>query len=63
MHLNRADPVMSHPHFWLGYITIGQTESLFPGNEIYFFGTIIVIALLLIIDQVRKKMASRKQTS
>jgi CHAT domain-containing protein len=63
MHLNRADPVMSHPHFWLGYITIGQTESLFPGNEIYFFGTIIVIALLLIIDQVRKKLARRKQTS
>ncbi len=63
LHLMRADPVTSHPHFWLGYITIGQTESLFPGNEIYFFGSIIVIALLLIIDQVRKKLARNNQAS
>jgi CHAT domain-containing protein len=62
-HIQNADPLMSHPHFWLGYITIGQTEPLFSGNEIYFFGTLILIAFLLIADHFRKKLIRARRTS
>lgn len=62
-HIQNADPLMSHPHFWLGYITIGQTEPLFSGNEIYFFGTLILIVILLIADHFRKKLIRVKRTS
>jgi CHAT domain-containing protein len=62
-HIQNSDPLMSHPHFWLGYITIGQTEPLFSGNEIYFFGTLILIVILLIADTFRKKLIRTKRTS
>lgn len=62
-HIQNADPLMSHPHFWLGYITIGQTEPLFSGNEIYFFGTLILIVILLIADHFRKKLIRTRRTS
>lgn len=62
-HIQNADPLMSHPHFWLGYITIGETEPLFSGNEIYFFGTLILIAFLLIADHFRKKLIRARRTS
>lgn len=58
-HIRNADPLMSHPHFWLGYISIGDTDPLFSGNEYYFFGTLLLIAILLIIDQWKKKLARK----
>lgn len=62
-HIQNADPLMGHPHFWLGYITIGQTEPLFSGNEVYFFGTLFLIVILLIADHYRKKLIRARRTS
>jgi len=62
-HIQNADPFMSHPHFWMGYITIGQSDPLFSGNEIYFFGTLIVIIALMIADHFKKKLARSRRTS
>lgn len=58
-HIRNADPLMSHPHFWLGYISIGNTAPLFSGNEYYFFGTLLLITILLILDQWKKKLARK----
>lgn len=59
-HIQEADPLKAHPHFWLGYITIGKTDPLFMGNEVYFFGIIVLFFLLLFADQLYKKLARKK---
>lgn len=59
-HIQEADPLKAHPHFWLGYITIGKTDPLFMGNEVYFFGVIVLFFLLLFADQLYKKLARKK---
>jgi CHAT domain-containing protein len=53
-HIRKADPLMSHPHFWLAYIAIGETEPLYTGKEVYIFGIILVIILILVVWQVKK---------
>jgi CHAT domain-containing protein len=53
--LKKADPLSSHPHFWLGMIMIGNPEPLFHGVG---KNIVIILALLLgilTIDLVRKK--------
>jgi hypothetical protein len=60
-YLAAADPLMSHPHFWLGYISIGQSEPLYSGNVVYFFITLFVIIILVAADLLKKRMARRSQ--
>lgn len=60
-HIRNSDPFMSHPHFWMGYITIGRSDPLFSGNEVYFFSTIFLIALMMVADHLRKKMTRSRR--
>jgi CHAT domain-containing protein len=60
MYLKEADPLTSHPHFWLGMIVIGNPEPLFHGYEKYFLIAIGILLLILTIDLVRKKPAGKK---
>ena len=46
-HLNNSDPLTAHPHFWLGYVNIGNPEPLYTSRDFYFV-IFLFIALLLI---------------
>lgn len=63
LHISQADPLMSHPHFWLGYISIGNTDPLFPGYKLYFFVLLVFIMAVFIADMIRKKVVRKKQTT
>lgn len=54
-HLNRADQLTAHPHFWLGYVTIGNAEPLYTSKDTYFVIFLFVAALLVFIDWQRRR--------
>jgi len=58
-YLKEADPMTSHPHLWMGMITIGNPEPLFHGKEKYFLILIVIILFYLAFDLIRKKPAGK----
>lgn len=58
-YLREADPLTSHPHLWMGMITIGNPESLFHGKEKFFLLVVGIIILYLAFDLIRKNPAGR----
>jgi CHAT domain-containing protein/tetratricopeptide (TPR) repeat protein len=66
-HLENSDPLMAHPHFWLGYVNIGDPEAIKNSKDFYFIILIFVFALLLSSDwyfrRKRRKNRSQQQVS
>jgi CHAT domain-containing protein len=54
-HIENADPLKAHPHYWLGYVAVGNAEALFVSRDIYFVAILFVLILLFIIDQQYRK--------
>jgi len=54
-HLESSDPLTSHPHYWLGYVNIGNPESLKSGTNKYFVLFLILIGLFLAGDWYRRR--------
>lgn len=55
-YLKSSDPLMSHPHYWLGYVNIGNPDALYTNKEIYFIIFLFVVALFLFADwYIRKR--------
>ena len=48
-HLENSDPLTAHPHFWLGYVNIGNPEPLYTSKDVYFV-IFLFIALLLVLS-------------
>ncbi|VAW20303.1 hypothetical protein MNBD_BACTEROID01-1187, partial [hydrothermal vent metagenome] len=59
-HLENADPLKAHPHFWLGYVTIGNTDAMYTSNDMYFFLIIVVIFIAVVIDQIIRHKKTRR---
>ncbi len=59
-HLENADPLKAHPHFWLGYVTIGNTDAMYTSNDMYFFLIIVVIFIAVVIDQIIRHKKTRQ---
>lgn len=60
-HIKEADPLKAHPHYWLGYVNIGNSEPLYGSKDIYFILVIVFALVLVVIDQiVRNKRKGRK---
>lgn len=51
-YLENANPRLAHPHYWLGYVSIGTTEPLFRSYDFYFFGLLILALAGLAADQI-----------
>jgi CHAT domain-containing protein len=49
-HLSNSDPLTAHPHFWLGYVNIGNPEPLYTSKNIYFILLLILATLLVFSD-------------
>jgi CHAT domain-containing protein len=55
-HIESADPLKAHPHFWLAYVAVGNTSPLFFGKDFYLMGALVLIFVALIIaDQIRRR--------
>jgi len=48
-HLKNSDPLTAHPHFWLGYVNIGNPEPLYANRNIYLI-IILILAIVLVIS-------------
>ena len=61
-YITQADPLKSHPYFWLGYVSIGKQTPLFKSKAGYFVGLIIFVILAIVLEKwyfKRKKRISR----
>jgi len=54
-HLESSDPLTSHPHYWLGYVNIGNPEPLKSGKSKYLVLILILIGLFLAGDWYRRR--------
>lgn len=60
-HLKSSDPLTAHPHYWLGYVSIGDPEPLFSGKDFYFVLVIIIVVALFVADwYIRKNKRAKK---
>jgi CHAT domain-containing protein/Flp pilus assembly protein TadD len=59
-YLENANPRMAHPHYWLGYVSIGNSAPLFRSHDYYFFGLLILVIIGILIDQIIRVRKSRK---
>ena len=59
-HISEADPLKAHPHYWLGYVSIGNTDPMFTSNDFYFFAGILLILLAVLADQLYRNKKARK---
>ncbi len=63
-YLENANPRMAHPHYWLGYVSIGSATPLFRSYDYYFFGLLVLAFAGITIDQfIRLKKARKKRIS
>ncbi len=61
LHIENADPLKSHPHYWLGYVAVGNSEPLFVTKDLYFVVVIFGVLLLLLVDQVLRRRRNSKK--
>lgn len=59
-HLESSDPLTAHPHYWLGYVNIGNPEALYTSKDIYFILFLVVVILFVSIDWYYRKKKPRK---
>ncbi len=60
-YLENANPRTAHPHYWLGYVSIGDNTPLFRSYDLYFFGLLIAAITAIIIDQILRALKARKK--
>jgi CHAT domain-containing protein len=58
-HLESSDPLTSHPHYWLGYVNIGNPEPLKSSANKYFVLILVLIGLFLSGDWYRRKIQKK----
>lgn len=59
-HLELSDPLMAHPHYWLGYVSIGNQEPLYLSKDVYFIIFLFIAIIGVFVDRYyRKKKAHR----
>lgn len=63
-YLENSNSRRAHPHYWLGYINIGDNSPLYKSYDFYFFSLLILALIGISIDQtIRIKKARKKRAS
>ena len=63
-YLENAGSRMAHPHYWLGFVSIGDESPIYKSYDFYFFIALILALTGVGIDQIiRIKKARRKRAS
>jgi CHAT domain-containing protein len=60
-HLENSDPLTAHPHFWLGYVNIGNPEPLYTSKNIYFILILFLVVMLVFADWYLRKRSKSKR--
>ncbi len=60
-HLKNADPLKAHPHYWLGYVNVGNPDALYDNKDIYLIILVSMIILLVSIDQIYRYRKNRRK--
>jgi CHAT domain-containing protein/tetratricopeptide (TPR) repeat protein len=60
-HLETSDPLTAHPHYWLGYVSIGNSEPLFTSKDVYFVIFLLLAVLLVFADWYIRKRPRNNQ--
>ena len=62
-YINNANPRLAHPHYWLSYVTIGNSKPLYRSYDFYFFSLLILAFIGITTEQIlRIKKARKKRT-
>lgn len=64
-YLENSDEITSHPYFWAGYVTVGNTEMCFEkpmGNKYYWYFSGICSAMVIIVIVAVVRVKARSQT-
>jgi CHAT domain-containing protein len=61
-YLENANPRTAHPHYWLGYVSIGDSSPLFRSYDYYFFGLLIIVLIAITVDQLIRVKKTRKNS-
>jgi len=59
-HLENANPVTAHPHVWLCYVTIGNSDALSTSWDFYFFLILLSVLIGILVDQLLRNRKARK---
>ncbi|MEN6452750.1 MAG: CHAT domain-containing protein [Prolixibacteraceae bacterium] len=62
LHIEHADPLKAHPHYWLGFVAVGNADALYTGRDVYFVVILFAVILLFIIDQLYRKKRRTTRT-
>lgn len=63
-YLNSVSSRRAHPHYWLGFVSIGDNSALYNSYDFYFFIVLILALSGIGIDQIlRIKKARKKRAS
>ena len=54
-YLDQSNHRLAHPHFWLGYINIGDNSPVFQSYDFYFLGLLILIIIGISAEQIIRK--------
>ena len=59
-YLSESNPRLSHPHYWLGYVSIGDSSPLYRSYDFYFFSLLILAFIGIAIEQILRIKKARK---
>jgi CHAT domain-containing protein len=63
-YLNSVGSRRAHPHYWLGFVSIGDNSPLFTSYDYYFFAIVLLALFAIGIDQaIRIKKARKRRAS
>ncbi len=60
-YLNEANPRLAHPHYWLGYVNIGNSAPLYRSYDFYFFSILIIAFVGIATEQIFRIKKARKK--
>ena len=60
-YLENANSRLAHPHYWLGYVSIGDNYPLFRSYDFYFFSLLLLALIGITTDQILRIKKARKK--
>ncbi|MDX9697748.1 MAG: CHAT domain-containing tetratricopeptide repeat protein, partial [Bacteroidales bacterium] len=60
-YLQNANSRLAHPHYWLGYVSIGDSSPLFLSYDFYFFSLLFLALAGITTEQIIRIRKARKK--
>ena len=60
-YIEKSNSRRSHPHYWSGYINLGNNSPLYKSYDFYFFLILLVLVTGVFTDQVYRIKKARKK--